>query len=459
MIERRAGHRDEGKVVHETDWKHNLILDQGMDRLATVLVANLFLYCAIGTGNTPTEDVSGATTATTSGTTCTSSGAIFAAGDVGKLLRFTTGEKAKITAYTNSTTVTLASALGVVGATAFTMYRVTQVGLTTETKRSNTYLLGAGNCDYSRSGSAVTNKRTFDFTVEVGSVNYAEVGFSNLAAVAANLNTRALFAGGAVTVLAGQQLRVIYEFITTLSPTTPRTKAFPITGWPSLARAVTADSTTDKITLTSHGMASQAKIRFGGTTAPVPLVLGTDYYVITDTSSTFQVSATPGGAAIDLTTNGTAVTLLTNVDGTEQLYRMGMSKVLTTDGLTYPIETTFSGTADYSSEPMSPGNVDLATDTAAHLTWPQATGSLAITGFIAGGTLVAATYTSGTFTQTYSYTFAVGAGNSAAIRKVSIGSRSGYQTGLQFRFDYAQEKTSSCTLQLVFRKTWDRVFV
>lgn len=40
-------------------------------------------------------------------------------------------------------------------------------------------------------------------------------------------------------------------------------------------------------------------------TAPAPLVVGTDYYVVNSTGNTFQLSATLGGAAIDITDTGT----------------------------------------------------------------------------------------------------------------------------------------------------------
>jgi hypothetical protein len=74
--------------------------------------------------------------------------------------------------------------------------------------------------------------------------------------------------------------------------------------------ACTFDGTTDKITTTyTHGLSDDDIVQFwteNGGTLPTGLSIETNYYVITDTATTFQVSATSGGAAIDFTGNGTA---------------------------------------------------------------------------------------------------------------------------------------------------------
>jgi len=75
------------------------------------------------------------------------------------------------------------------------------------------------------------------------------------------------------------------------------------------ALSCTGDSATDKITAAAHGLPDGTAIQFGGTTLPAPLVAGTTYYVRDTATNDFKVAATVGGAAIDLTTNGTAVTV------------------------------------------------------------------------------------------------------------------------------------------------------
>jgi hypothetical protein len=69
----------------------------------------------------------------------------------------------------------------------------------------------------------------------------------------------------------------------------------------------TVDTGADTINDVSHGRVNTDSVRFSvstGGTLPAPLTTGT-WYIINKTNDTFQVSATPGGAAVDITTAGT----------------------------------------------------------------------------------------------------------------------------------------------------------
>jgi len=79
-------------------------------------------------------------------------------------------------------------------------------------------------------------------------------------------------------------------------------------------RTYTADASTDVITSTAHGFTdgTAVSLRNSGGTQPSPLLVGdslyalaTVYYVRDSTTNTFKLAASPGGAPIDLTTNGT----------------------------------------------------------------------------------------------------------------------------------------------------------
>lgn len=70
----------------------------------------------------------------------------------------------------------------------------------------------------------------------------------------------------------------------------------------------TADSSTDTFTATAHGMSNNDRVRIGGTTVPTGITATTDYHVVNSAANTFQISATQGGAAVNFTSNGTAVT-------------------------------------------------------------------------------------------------------------------------------------------------------
>jgi hypothetical protein len=71
---------------------------------------------------------------------------------------------------------------------------------------------------------------------------------------------------------------------------------------------VVATTATDLLTKAGHGLAAATKVRFTTTGGlPTGLAAATTYYVINPTTNTFQVSATLGGAAIDITSVGTGV--------------------------------------------------------------------------------------------------------------------------------------------------------
>lgn len=83
------------------------------------------------------------------------------------------------------------------------------------------------------------------------------------------------------------------------------------------AQAVTADSGTDKIALATHTLSNGNRVRFGGTTVPGGLTAGRWYYVVSTATNDFKVALTYGGAAIDLTSNGTSVTITSEAGFTE----------------------------------------------------------------------------------------------------------------------------------------------
>jgi hypothetical protein len=213
-----------------------------MNGLFGYAYADAFAACAVGTGTTPTFRDSGATTISVTSGVATASGSFFEAGDVNRRLKLDSGEEYKITGFTSVTEVAVTGWRGAGDAVADegTVWYVEQTGLASEQKRTATYLTGTGNCGSSAVGPTITMLRTFDFTAEVGPVNYTELGFSNTLTVGNNLFARTLVAGGTVTVLAGQALRVRYELSVTVGPTTPQPGAPAITGWP-IAPATTLD--------------------------------------------------------------------------------------------------------------------------------------------------------------------------------------------------------------------------
>ena len=224
-----------GRVIEDRPWKNNLVLDQGLNQLCngTASLASCFTSCAVGTGTTPTYVDSGAITVNILAGTATASAGIFTAGMVGELLVTDDGKEQYITAFSSSTSVSVSGSNSAV-AQLFTVWAVDQTGLATEVKRTNTYLTGSGNCGTtSNVGTGVrTLKRTFDFSAEVSPQNYTELGWSYTNTAGSNLFSRVLITGGTVSVLASQQLRVVYELSILVTPNTARAETAPITGWP-----------------------------------------------------------------------------------------------------------------------------------------------------------------------------------------------------------------------------------
>jgi len=79
---------------------------------------------------------------------------------------------------------------------------------------------------------------------------------------------------------------------------------------------VTGESDDDKLTLVAHGLTAGTRVRVAnvGGALPTGLAAATDYYVRDVTDDTFKVAATPGGAAINLTGDGSGTTTVSRFE-------------------------------------------------------------------------------------------------------------------------------------------------
>jgi len=73
-------------------------------------------------------------------------------------------------------------------------------------------------------------------------------------------------------------------------------------------RSCTAVASTDIVTCTGHGLGEGDEVVFTALTGGAGLTLNKKYYALDVTATTFKVSATPNGSAVDITTNMTAGT-------------------------------------------------------------------------------------------------------------------------------------------------------
>lgn len=293
-----------GLVVRESPWQKNLILNQGMDRVQQTAGADLMLYCAAGTGVTPTSDDSGTTVAVQSGTTVTLSGGVFVltdtATDAGKVIKWDSGAEATIVTV-SSPTVAVVLVSATVASGQFTVYRTNQQNLQTEVKRSGTYLLGTGNTESVLTATGVEHRRTYDFTAEVGTVVYTEIGISWAAAGSATLFSRILLPLP-VTVNSGQQLRIVYQLNVVMTPRTPSAKTATISGWP----VSPATDTDGDEQLQVHGVLTYNTSGIaGGVPTNEPYYVGVSLIWLTTDSSVLAAFGSPGNR----NTNASSVSL------------------------------------------------------------------------------------------------------------------------------------------------------
>lgn len=182
-----------GRVVRSIE-QPNLILDAGMERLATVVMADLFTSCARGTGTTDTKEiVSGATTYQQTGNTVTCTGSRnFAAGDVGKVIKFSNGMVARIQSQATSESQATSTASVDVSQTVPALstaiiYAVDQEGLDNETHRTSLYSAAAGDNGTTDVDNLRTMKRTFVFYPESDDPDVVLDNYSKVSNVVARL--------------------------------------------------------------------------------------------------------------------------------------------------------------------------------------------------------------------------------------------------------------------------------
>lgn len=90
----------------------------------------------------------------------------------------------------------------------------------------------------------------------------------------------------------------------------------------------TSAAVSDVITATGHDYSDGDVIQFAtDTTLPAPLVAGTNYYARDVSGGTFKVSATRGGAAIDITDTGTGNHTSQKVDAVANTTHAGVSLI------------------------------------------------------------------------------------------------------------------------------------
>jgi len=216
-----------GRTVKESPWQKNLVLDIGLNGLAQdtsqtlrCTPSSFGAKCLIGDGTNANSFASGAITFTQSGTTITASAGFFTSAMVGAIFKYGTGTGGAeyyITAFTDSTHVTVDTSATVGTPTIATVWMVQQTVLQNLLFTTTTYENNQNGTTFST--NTVTHKRTFVFAHQNSSYNVNEIGWNN-GASNNKLCGRAVL-GSTDTVAPTQFYVVVLQVTFTYTPASP----------------------------------------------------------------------------------------------------------------------------------------------------------------------------------------------------------------------------------------------
>jgi hypothetical protein len=222
-------------VRHLKPWRNNLILDSGLDKVATVQWANCFTNCLFGNqvSPEPSSRASGTTTFTVTGTTCVASGSYFQSDDVGRLIKFDgVGGEYYIQSYTSATQVTLtATPSPAITAETGTIWYVNRSALQSLHSTTATYDTSGGACGTTDVANVRTMKRTFVGAAAGSPVTLTEIGFNNSASNSSLFDRDII--PGTLSLLTGDQPTAICELVVTISPNASTAAGNVATGFDS----------------------------------------------------------------------------------------------------------------------------------------------------------------------------------------------------------------------------------
>lgn len=233
------------EVKYMSPWRKNLILNSGLNAVATNTWMSCIRYCYAGTGS--------AANYTDSGTDTASSDASGAVTSIGSTIDFTTftvgdsilwdsGAQGRIvgigTPNTCAISTEYASPSGIASGE-FTVLKTSRTSMTGTVKFKNTsYLTGIPNQLASQvhnaTSSTVTNRQTYDFNAVAPAdsppvtINEIGVSWQNVTPPASPLLFSRIVIPGGITLQDGDYLRVVYQLTITISPTDAQVSSMAI---------------------------------------------------------------------------------------------------------------------------------------------------------------------------------------------------------------------------------------
>ena len=241
---------NENIVYEQPDWQKNLILNQGMDAIASVDYSNLMYYGWNGTGTRENSILSGDSSGSVaagvftlvpgmsglSSLTGSNSGYTNAL-QVGDMIKFNSSSaEVRVLAVSNLTASVTPSTS--VSQEPFIIWKTSQVGMQTFVQRASNsdWFVGAQDgtyCGTTIVGNIQKNRRTWDFAYLTSSLTFTEVAVGWGTSQSQIFSRILLPVAQAIGV--GQKLRLLYEldiamYPTASSPGIPATAS--ISGWP-----------------------------------------------------------------------------------------------------------------------------------------------------------------------------------------------------------------------------------
>ncbi len=302
------------EIWRQPDWNKNLILNQGMDGLATQYLADVTKFGVCGTGTRFNAVPSGESSGSVGGGVFilvpVGSGILSLTGSyggwvdpnflaAGDVIQFNNGTEVTIASgITTKTAVVTAGSSQTVSSQSFTIWKTSQTGLQTEIKRGgqniagSSYLTGVGNCGSTATGNVVAFLRTIDFSTESILRSYTEVGIawdSDDSPIASTFSRILLPA--AIPIDVNQRLRLAYQLNVAFTPQSASgVLNATVGGWPVLPATNTNMSQSVQVLRTSTIDTAGASTTTGASLEP-PAVGATNCAFFGSASSASLVAA------------------------------------------------------------------------------------------------------------------------------------------------------------------------
>lgn len=242
------------EIVADHGWNKNLILNVGMDAIASTYLASLNYAGTIGTGSRPNYLTASTSFITQSGNyislltygdwtsftqsvyTGSSATACYTSSiNKGDIIVDENFSQSMVVSIENGSMVYVNTSQSYSTPLSFSVWKTQQSLMQGESKRSNTYYVsdvGWNNGTYYTASmpGVFTHRRTYDFTPETQTMSYTEVGVSWTNTSKASIFSRAVLPNS-VSVSPGQLIRMTHDLMVAYTPTGSVYRTASISGW------------------------------------------------------------------------------------------------------------------------------------------------------------------------------------------------------------------------------------